>query len=209
MDVSTPKASKIMSSNPHSQIAIEQQWLLRQADAEPPAVEPGDWVLSLGDDWAFLHPGEGSWYFFDSIHADWAPSGIAVGEAILLTAGGVTGAKRLPADDDAETSTEQKINRLSDWCFLLKGEELLGPLQQADIPEEADEETRYWSPRFSHWLTLEEFRTGEVKSSEPKSSAHEAAQPHEESQDRFCTQCGSRTFPGDRFCRGCGAAVVR
>lgn len=193
-----------MICNQHSQMAIEQQWLQRQAVAEPPAVEPGDWILSLGDDWAFLHPEEGRWYFFDPIHADWAPSGIAVGEAILLTAGGVTGAKRLPADDDAETSTEQKINRLTDWCVLLKGEELLGPLQQADLPEEADEETRYWSPRFNRWMTFEEFRTGKSKS-----SSEESAPPRQELRDRFCTQCGNRIRPATRFCSECGTAVIR
>lgn len=191
-----------MSSNPHSQIDIEQKWLRCQKSNEPAPPLGPDWILELGEDLALLHPNEGAWYFFDSVHGEWSPTGIGVGEAILLTAEGVTGAKRIPGTSEAKASLTQRIDDLADWCFLLKRGELLGPLQQTAIPEGLDDTTQVWSPRSSRWLPFPEFRRGN-----PQVPPSQSASRLQESSDRFCTQCGNRTHSGDRFCRGCGKEI--
>lgn len=179
-----------MTNNPNNQIAIEQKWERCQKTDEPAPPLGPDWVLELGDDRALLHPEEGTWYFFDAIHGEWSPTGIGVGEAILLTADGVSGAKRITVKG---TTIEEKINSLAEWCFLLKAGELIGPLEQAGIPEDHDDKSQIWSPRSSQWLPLgASGKQASISSAKPSSAA------------RFCTQCGAATHSGDKFCRSCG-----
>jgi len=107
-----------------------------------------DWIITLGERKAFLHPNLRQWMWYDRLHDEWVFAGCGVGEAILLTVGRTGGIKRLPHPGSIE-----------DWCVYRQEQTLHGPLRIVELLQKLNthqipKDILIWSTQSNDWLNL-------------------------------------------------------
>jgi hypothetical protein len=142
-----------------SQASVEKLLLQQNKEVEKGTLSPekayssmDDWLVSIGDRKAFLHPNYQQWMWFDGLHEEWVFAECGVGEGILLTAGNTGGVKRLP-----------QPGKVGDWAVYRTKEKFFGPLLVDDLLKhletlENTREIKIWSPKADHWLSVTEFK---------------------------------------------------
>lgn len=142
-----------------SQAFIEKLLLQRSEEVEKGNLSPekaystmDDWLISIGDRKAFLHPNHQQWMWYDRHHEEWVFAECGVGEGILLTAGSSGGVKKLP-----------QPGKVEDWAVYQTKDEFFGPLLVDHLLTllENQQNTRgikIWSPKANRWLSATDFK---------------------------------------------------
>jgi len=195
------RPGKLYDMKNTSQIDIEKRYILARADMDGGRSfneaygRLENWLLDLGEDKAFFNPLNNNWYFLDQAHRQWVPSGFGAGRAIIISTGGVSGAKNIPQTFGKEIGAA--VEELSDWCFYDKGDNISGPVRKGELDTGMLSGSMIWSPLFSRWIPAGEW-----------TALCMAVPAVPQRVKRFCPECGKPLKPEARFCAECGTKLV-
>ncbi len=118
----------------------------------------GQWTLELDGDRLLLNPAAQRWFYFDAVHDEWADTGVGGGEAILVSLGGVVGAKRALSEAELALPLDERIERVAALVVVARDGELLGPVPlaeaQALVASRPGAAAHVWSTRQPAWTPL-------------------------------------------------------